>query len=301
MNKTLPLLAMTAALLPLTAQAAPEFYGRANVSFELVDELGNSGTELRSNNSRIGVRGSEDLGNGLEAVYRFEYKMDIDGDDDSTFSRRNNFLGLRGGWGQVIAGHFDTPLKASEGRVEQFNDLRGDLGKVITAHNDRKSNMLMYTTPDRDVPVEANIAWIGSERDGRSDGVSASVAYEQHGLYVALAADQDVEEEGTDVARLVTVLSADRWRVGGLLETADRDFGGSADGWMVSARYNVGRWAYKGQVGASDIVTEGGETVSLGADYTVSDSTTAYGFVTATDNDAGQGREYLGVGVLFNF
>lgn len=301
MNRIFPLLATAAALLPLTVQAAPEFYGRANVSFEMVDETGHSGTELQSNNSRLGVRGSEDLGNGYEAVYRFEYKMDIDGDDDSTFSRRNNFLGIRSGWGQVIAGYFDTPLKASEGRVDQFNDIRGDLGKVITAHNDRKSNMIMYTTPERDVPVQANLAWISSERDGRSDGVSASVAYERDGIYVSLAADQDVEAEDTDVARLVTVLTADRWQLGGLLETADRAFGGNADGWMVSARYNLDRWAFKGQFGASDIVAEGGETVSLGADYSINDNTTAYGFATATDNDAGQDHEYLGVGVLFNF
>lgn len=303
MNRTILFSALAAALLPGTLHADPRFYGRANISFELVDEQGHSGTALESNNSRLGVRGSETLSDGLEAVYQFEYKIDIDGDDDSTFSRRNNFLALQGDWGRVVGGYFDTPLKVTEGRVDQFNDVHGDLGKVITAHNDRKSNMVMYSTPQREeMPVRGSIAWISSEGDGRSDGVSASVAWEREGIYLALGADQDVEAEGTDVARLVSVFTTGSWQVGGLVETADRALLGSADGWVLSTRYQMDdRWSLKGQLGASDIVTEGGETISLGVDYTASESTTAYGFITGTDNDAGQDAGYVGVGVMVNF
>lgn len=77
MKKALLPLAI-AALLPISAFADVTVYGKANVSFQSADEGGDSVTELVSNASRIGLKGSEDLGNGLKAIYRFEYQTAID-------------------------------------------------------------------------------------------------------------------------------------------------------------------------------------------------------------------------------
>ena len=37
---------------------------------------------MKSNNSAVGVKGSEDLGNGLSAFFKIEYQTDIANDDD---------------------------------------------------------------------------------------------------------------------------------------------------------------------------------------------------------------------------
>ena len=60
MNKVLlPLVLATA--LPLSALADVTVYGKANVSLQSTDEGGDAITEVVSNASRLGVKGSEDL------------------------------------------------------------------------------------------------------------------------------------------------------------------------------------------------------------------------------------------------
>src|SRR5690606_37232934 len=64
--------------------------------------------------SRIGFKGSEDLGNGLKAVFQLEQGFDIGTGaaapsvGDSTFSRQA-WLGLSGAWGTVGLGRQYAP------------------------------------------------------------------------------------------------------------------------------------------------------------------------------------------------
>lgn len=64
--------------------------------------------------SRIGFKGVEDLGNGLKALFTLEYGLGIDGSNGIGFSpissavARQQFVGLTGGFGTVIAGHLQT-------------------------------------------------------------------------------------------------------------------------------------------------------------------------------------------------
>jgi len=72
--------------------------------------------------SRLGVRGSEDLGNGLKAVYQIELGVDItnatrdtniaNGNRANGFAFRNTFVGLAGDWGTFLLGRHDTPAEA---------------------------------------------------------------------------------------------------------------------------------------------------------------------------------------------
>ena len=61
--------------------------------------------------SRWGVRGSNEISDGLTAVYRFEHKLDssnatldADGDDELTDDGRLSFVGLSGGFGTLTLG-----------------------------------------------------------------------------------------------------------------------------------------------------------------------------------------------------
>ena len=81
MNKKLVAVAVAGLLAaPLAAQAQNAnvtLYGRLNLDFEIVNGRQPDGTNpnvtrLSSNSSRLGVRGTEALGGGLNAIFQIE-------------------------------------------------------------------------------------------------------------------------------------------------------------------------------------------------------------------------------------
>lgn len=63
--------------------------------------------------SRIGFRGTEDLGNGLKALFVLEYGIDMDenngiGEANTVAGARTQMLGLTGGFGTLVAGRLQT-------------------------------------------------------------------------------------------------------------------------------------------------------------------------------------------------
>lgn len=306
MKKALLPLAI-AALLPMSALADVTVYGKANVSFQSADEGGKSTTELVSNASRIGFKGKEDLGNGLKAVYKFEYETQIDDGDKKgqTFSQRNIYVGLEGGFGQVIAGNFDSPLKKAQKKVDLFNDLEGDIKSVLTKSDNRTKNTVQYATPKSMGPVKVKLAYIASEDDNVDNGISTSVAYDQKGVYVALAYDQDVEKEGVDVIRAVGQFKVGPAQIGLLWE--DQDAGTTSlhdgDGFVVSAKFKASKEiALKVQYGNSDIVYDDAKTWSLGMDYKLSKKTKLFGYYTHEEAEGWtDDNDYAGVGIEMKF
>jgi predicted porin len=120
MNKKLMAVAIAAALSPLAALADPSgvtLYGNMNVSAERVTGLGGAGgsareTRLTDSSSRIGVRGAEKLGaSGLEGFFQVETLVAPEGNNSSAplgWASRNSGVGLRGAFGEVLGGRWDT-------------------------------------------------------------------------------------------------------------------------------------------------------------------------------------------------
>ncbi|WP_323121376.1 porin [Burkholderia alba] len=120
MNKT-HLLAATAAasltslLTPAAhAQSSVTLYGIMDAGVEFTNHAakdGGNAVRMKSGNkntSRWGLRGVEDLGGGLKAVFRLESGIDLangalDDGPDSIFGRRAT-VGLKGKWGEVTLG-----------------------------------------------------------------------------------------------------------------------------------------------------------------------------------------------------
>lgn len=205
MNRKLLALAVTAAMAaPMAAQAAPTVYGQLNMSVDMVDwDAGDAGddreVQVNSNSSRLGVKGEEALGNGYSAVYKAEWEVagDITGESDLT--GRDRYLGLKGNWGTVKLGAYDSPLKTSQGMVDQFNDMTyTDMGAYVTGEN-RLNNVIGYESPKIADAITVNVALQSGENtdDGDDDGVSLSVVFEQGGLYLAAALDNDIVDGNT--------------------------------------------------------------------------------------------------------
>lgn len=315
MKNRLTLLATLTGLAPAVAMADISLYGKANVSLEWVEEGDTSHSALESNASRIGIKGSERLSDSVEAIYLFEYEANVDDNDDDALKQRNIYVGVKGNFGQVIAGHFDTPLKNAQNKVDLFNDLRGDIKNYISPNDNRTDNSVMYSSPSLNGLV-ANVAYIASEDEERDDGKSLSLTYTTDSLYLALAFDQDVEAENAEALRAVAQFDITGWQLGVLYEQYEEEGADSQDAWVVSAQYNVNdKWALKAQYGQSEIAfgygagltTDESESTSLGADYKVNSNFKVYGFyttITAEDEGVAEDvvdNQYAGIGVDFRF
>ena len=105
-------------------------YGRLYPQFTVVSTNGATGTtgprstlsgapagveilshnEVQASNSRLGFRGKEKLGGGLEAFFQIESTIPVDA-GGGTFATRDSFVGLSGGFGSVKLGNMDTVYK----------------------------------------------------------------------------------------------------------------------------------------------------------------------------------------------
>ena len=157
-------LASTAAF----AQSNVTIYGRADLG--AVDRGGNSGAvngvhrkyEMASGiqgGSRIGFKGSEDLGNGLKAIFEMEYGISLDQNTggagsgggaattNTTWVNRHSYVGLTGNFGTVVGGHLDGVRYGVFNQYDPF--AGGTVGNFtqMTIQVDRASNAVAYISP----------------------------------------------------------------------------------------------------------------------------------------------------------
>jgi len=282
----------------------PTFYGKMNVTQEFVQqENDGSYSRLQSNASRLGLKGDFALTEEVKAFYQAEYQIDVDGDADDAeaLTMRNTFVGAKGSFGSVQAGIFDTALKASQGKVDLFNDLPADIKVVVTNSDNREANAVRYSSPSLSGLV-LTIDHINAEAEGAHNGLSLSAVYKRDSIYAAVAHDRHVEGEGVNVTRVTGQVSVDALTLGALWETED-DNGESADGFMVSAAFKVnGKVAVKGQFASSDIKAEGAEQITVGADYKLTKNAKTFAFATTGESDAeDSGMQVYGAGVEYKF
>lgn len=116
---------------------------------------GESVTELGSgiqSGSRLGFRGTEDLGGGLSAIFALENGFQADtgtmGQGGLLFGRQA-WVGLQGGFGSVKFGRQYTPIDVMLGQIDPFANLT--TAKVsnllVREYAARTDNAIVYATP----------------------------------------------------------------------------------------------------------------------------------------------------------
>jgi len=136
-------------------------YGRMDYGY--VNQSGNGGgiqgvdsrNSLASGvqaGSRIGFRGTEDLGNGLKAIFESEFGTGIDqtaaGTTAATWLNRHSYVGLTGNFGTVVGGRLDGVRYGIFNKYDAF--AGGTVGNFtqITNQVDRADNAVAYITPN---------------------------------------------------------------------------------------------------------------------------------------------------------
>lgn len=123
------------------AQSNVTIYGVADGSFESVSANGASSgtgyasrTRIATNSSLIGFKGTEDLGNGLKAMFQVENQISLDGPGANTtnsqsmgngWNTRDTFVGLSGGFGAVLAGYVSTPQRSTAAKYDLMPGATG--------------------------------------------------------------------------------------------------------------------------------------------------------------------------------
>ena len=229
----------------------------------------------------------------------------MDGDSDDNITGRNQYVGLKGGFGEVLLGKNDTVLKQSQGKVDLFSDLNADI-KVLWKGENRMADSITYKSP-KFSGFQLGVSYIAEDSADADDGISASVVYGDSGLekskiFASVAVDSEVK--GYDTVRATVQGKLAGFTLGAIMHMQESvDTGTETDGFMISAKYGLTKaLALKAQVQTAD--TDGGDDksgVTLGADYKLAKSTKLFGFYTSFDMDTGADEDYLGVGLEYKF
>ncbi|MES2019071.1 MAG: porin [Pseudomonadota bacterium] len=242
MKKSLAALAVLSAFTSLaSAQSTVTIYGLVDAG--LVRESGgvagsvtNVGTGIGSA-SRIGFRGTEELGNGWSAVFVLESGARIDtgaSDVAGSLFNRQAYVGLKSAeYGALTVGRQYTPLYLTLSTVaDPFGaGYAGSAKNLFPAAgvNTRTSNTLNYVSP-KVAGIVAELAYSFGEQSGSSSAGSqfgASLAYSKDKLNVRLAHNHRNNDLTAAAGALQTppVPAADRDTGSNTLLAANYDFG----------------------------------------------------------------------------
>ena len=162
----------------LAQKSTVEIYGRANLGFDSYQAKGSTVVandrdqrfRVFDGSSRVGFRGTEDLGSGMRAIFQIETGVSVDSGNNSAQGGQNNssagfwasrdsFVGLDSNWGRLTFGR--QSIYWANGVNAQFaaNYINTEipwtngtnLGRISTAAAGsapaRVSNTVQYTSP----------------------------------------------------------------------------------------------------------------------------------------------------------
>ncbi|WP_295641222.1 porin [uncultured Methylibium sp.] len=323
------------AVLAATAGAAQAqnvtLFGRLDVGFQFTNKVnpaGDSLSELKNGGilpSIWGMRGSEDLGNGLKAVFNLESDFGGDtggsrglGSISSAFGRQAN-VGLSGGFGTVLLGRQYSPAIIAElgtdprGYKESYSMLlpyaltQAPAGNDVGPNNGLgifTSNLVSYSNSFG--PVNLGVAYgFGEVAGDNSAGRTISLGLSYSGPVVVSFSYQTIRGLGVgaddETKRLGVGLAVPLgdFTIKGLFAKAEYEspgvptdkvdnFGVGAD-WRWSPANSATLALYQGKnKGIADGTTR---SIVLSNDHSLSKRTVLYGQFVHVDRDINAGAE----------
>jgi len=213
MQKKIVALAVAGLSTAAFAQTNVTIYGVADVSGQGINQsnvkspvgsaLGYNGGNvfaLQSNSSLMGFKGTEDLGNGLKALFQAETTINLTGSQHSGSGNanaavavgtgtgvftamRDSYVGLNSKYGTALAGYLSTPLRSSltsfavEPGATGSMQIDKQMGSVrFGASNVQFSSAIRATAVAYAMPTlygfDASIAYTGSQNQGTTNASS---------------------------------------------------------------------------------------------------------------------------------
>lgn len=310
MKKIALVAALAAVAAPAFAQSSVTLWGRINTTVES-QKVGSQDRKVvvQNNSSRLGFKGTEELGGGLKASFSLEHGLNSDNGalsgGGTQFWNRASWVQLEGAFGGVRLGKwFPGSYFATADYVSMHNHDTGTSADNLYGTRFTTNNKVSYFTP--------NVSGFTAEA-----GVAAGEGTAPRAWDLAVNYDMGPLHAGFGYEK---VGNYKQYAVRGLYELGAFTFGGyyqreevtgfkTRDVGRLAAMYTVGQGEFHLNVGGSKaggdgaFRTGGAKQYTLGYNHNLSKRTKVYGFYTKTDyNGIGQlDFNSLAVGVRHNF
>ena len=318
------------ALAPGFAAAQVQVYGRLNVAIERVrsssDANGNAAAVTRESNNRsvLGFRASEDLGNGLHAIFQIEGTLSPD-TGAGAIAARDTRVGLEGSFGTLFAGNWTTPYNAATAGLDPFYpttagymSIMGN-GAAASADNAsdtssfdrRQQNSVHYWSPNWNgfsLRLARGLNEEAPASGARPALASGAAIYEQGPLYITVAHERHHEYQGPGLhdqgSKLAAAYRFGATRIAVAVEKLSYETPrGSLDrkAYYLSATHQLGPHGIRfgvaragdgtgnarQKIGFAKAGPQTGAThYTLGYDYNLSKRTSLFAYHTRLKNDA---------------
>ena len=307
---------ITLAALIIGAFAAATAQAQSNVTVYGVVDLGIAKTtggallERENQASRLGFKGTEDLGNGLKAIFNLESEFKADTGAQATANTlfdRQAWVGLTGDFGTVYLGRTKDLIDGTLARVDPFNTygvigkinepvMRGGQspngpaagGSVVGAS--RVSNAITYNSPTFSGFVVSGQV-VASEIKDADSGYSVVATYDMGPASAHAGYQRKVQSVANAAAEPTLWLVGGGYKFGPAKVTfdyskADTDVAvnGEFKSFLIGLAYDIGGGAIKAsyvkQKQDSSLVSgkETAKAFGLGYDYPLSKRTAVYGY-----------------------
>lgn len=306
-------------------------YGKLSADFESVKNdkatLATNATSLNrlvSNASYLGFKGDKDLGNNLQAIFQIEALVDLNSSAGNGLggALRNSNVGLKGNFGTVFYGNWDTPYKVIHNKVKLFENSHAASATGITGRapynsttganfNIRQKNVMQYWTPNYN-GFQAKLAYAPDNTEkgtlvagGNKAVWSLSATYENDLFYGAYGHESHKDAltgAGSTVSLTDTanrLIGAYKFKDGligltyerlSIAQLATSTATVSRNGWELSGKYKFG----ESSIGASYTIASdlsgagnantGANQFSLRYGHKFLKDTEVYGFYTVLNN-----------------
>jgi predicted porin len=268
--------------------------------------------------SRWGLKGEEDLGGGLKAVFKIESGFAADtgvgGSNASPKSgpNRQTYLGLAGGFGEVTFGNvysaMDDVLGASNSGFDSALSASQNVLVVPASYNDKPKNAFKYVSPNFG-GFSGGFSYSLDENPGKTNQTDFSLSYGAGPIAANFAYEIQGDAAGTEDLKLTALNGSYDLGMAKLLAS----YGQAKLGAFKSTDFQIG----------ADVPVSSALTVSVGyaqskdnaalgdgkrtgfgvaAAYSLSKRTTAYGgFRQAKVKDASDKVTVMAVGLKHTF
>lgn len=314
MKKSLLALAVLGAFAgAASAQSTVTLYGRVDLSLNKPIGTENKGV-ANGSGSRLGVRGVEDLGGGLKALFNIEHRFDADTgqitSSNGRFWSARSIVGLEGGFGRFWMGREYTPVFLS--------------GKLLSdpwGYDTVAAQAYLSAVPGSPLPGDlvrrdntvnfqfTAAGFTGWFQLGEADGQGPDrpwggvLSYGAGPLYLALAYDNPAGADDK-FTWLTANYDFGAFKLWSGFGRGDRQVGPvtvDADAWTIGATAPVGGGEFRAAIGRQEVNDV--KTVSylgLGYHYALSKRTTLY-FDYARNGELDDEKHGYDIGVKHNF
>ena len=306
------------------AQSSVTIYGRLNETVERQKDGDTTVTALQNNASRIGFKGTEDLGGGLKASFLLEhgFSPDTGAQSQTAFWARESWVALEGGFGRVRLGNMGPTAAyfATADYISMHNHDTGTSSDAFYLYPGDVRNTIAYNSPSfGGVTFDAQVGLAENTNPRKTIVLAANyvggplhlgasyVTAPTGSIAGGFTGDDKHTEFGLRALYEMGPITLGAYFINNKIEDST---GADAkrNAYRVAAMYTMGASEFHANLGVAGKVKVSGTTVddsnatqfTLGYNYNLSKRTKVYGFYTQVDNKANAAYSVSAAGNKFS-